>query len=202
VSRLEGPDRGRAWGVWPFPTRQRRGLLAAACIDPVEGRAAREQWIQAVRVAWERGERDRRALEGAGTSTWLSPEDFGLRLNQAIQRHRSAGASYTAHRLRFENAPRAFEAFCEALPRRLRESDGLCRCGSRDVALLHAGTPASFSHVRRRLVTLWEDAWAGERSLPAPPIVEERVELLASGDAEGFLATAARWLPGPQRTIS
>ena len=74
VSRLDGPDRGWAWAAWPFRTRGVRGILAAARIEPVEGRAVWEQAVQTLRVCWERND-----AVGDGTTTpptWLAPDDF------------------------------------------------------------------------------------------------------------------------------
>jgi hypothetical protein len=199
VSRLEGEDRGKAWGAWPFHTRGLRGALAAARFDPAEGRPQWEVAVQALRVAWERHERDRKRVETAPaaerSTSWLAPETFVTRLLEAVQRHRETGVTFAVHRLRFDESPEAIDLFCADLPLRLRDSDLLCHPRRRDVLFLHQGSPTTFSSLRRRLVVLWEDAWqhAG-RPAPAPPILEERVDLATFEDGSGFLETARRWL--------
>ena len=198
VSRLEGPDRDQAWGAWPFRTRGHRGVLAAASIDPVEGRAVWEQAVQALRVSWESGDHERlRNLGGTVRPGWIAVQEFRSRVAAATEQMRRDGTHPAVHRLRFADARSPLERFCLALPERLRESDSICRVGSGDVLFLHGDPGTRFSHLRRRLVALWEQAWRDEgRPTPAPPITEERIELMAHEDADAFLATVTAWLGG------
>jgi hypothetical protein len=197
VVRLDGPDRGRAWGAWPFRTRGYRGVLAAAGVEPVEGRAAWEQAVQSLRVSWEKWEHESTRDEAgfAARMAWLEAEQFRSEMSLAVERNRRDGIHAAAHRLHFADASVSIEIFCGKLPGQLRDSDRMCRPTPRDVLILHGGPPASFAHVRRRLVALWEEAWRqGGHTSPAPPITEERVELVSGEDSIAFLATPSRWL--------
>ena len=199
VSRLDGDDRGRAWGAWPFRTRGWRGIVAAAHIDPVAGRAQWEEAVQALRVAWESGQHSQRS-ENPGFSAprpavWLERESFSARLSEAVARHVAAGDEFAVYRLSLADAPATIERFCRALPSRLRESDPIARPNLREVLLLHSGAPSSFAHLRQRLALLWEESWrqSGGKG-PAAAIGEERADLIASEDATSFLEAGRRWL--------
>jgi hypothetical protein len=199
LSRVDGPDRGKAWGAWPFRTRGLRGVLAAARFDPVEGRAQWEEAVQSLRVAWERHEREPRRAEAptpaSRPSAWLDREGFAARLEAAVARNRDEGVSFAIYRMRFDEAREALDRFCEGVPQIMREQDPISRPHHRDVLFLHEGPGASFSHPRRRLVSLWEEAWQQTgRPGPAPPILEERIDLVGRDDAAHFLATSGRWL--------
>jgi hypothetical protein len=199
LSRVDGPDRGKAWGAWPFRTRGLRGVLAAARFEPIEGRAQWEEAVQSLRVAWERHEREPRRAETPVSpgppSAWLDREAFAACLESAVVRNREEGVSFAIYRMRFDEAREAFDRFCEGVPQIMREQDPITRPHHRDVLFLHEGPGASFSHPRRRLVMLWEEAWqqAGRQG-PAPPILEERIDLVGRDDAAHFLATSERWL--------
>lgn len=199
VTRLDGDERGRAWGAWPFRTRGLRGALAAARFDPVEGRAQWEGHVQELRVAWEGHERRRTepAPVPARSPAWLSTEIFAARIATLADGLGASGITAAVHRLRFDESETVIDRLCEDLPSRLREGDLLCRPRRRDVLVIHHGAPARFSSLRRRIAGLWEDAWrrAGHVT-PAPPIFEERADLASVADRDAFLATARRWLGG------
>jgi len=199
VSRLTGPQEGKAWGAWPFQTTQRRGVLAAAAIDPAEGWTTWERMVEELRSTWD--ERDR---EQAGPAFpmlpdarpgWLEADAFRQRIELAVERNRRDGLRFAVHRLLFDDAPGSVDALCERLPEQLRETDCICHSSPREVLLLTAGQPESFTHVRRRLLTLWEHSWhEGGRSAPAPPITDEHVEIRGPEDAESFIAVVHNWL--------
>ena len=87
------------------------------------------------------------------------------------------------------------ETLAEALSGVLRATDHLCRPAPLELLLLCVGSSGSYTHVRRRLLAAWERSWAGSgESGPAPPIVDEFVELGVPEDAEEFSRTAGEWL--------
>jgi hypothetical protein len=63
------------------------------------------------------------------------------------------------------------------------------------VLLLTAVPADDYTHVRRRLLAAWEQAWREcGQTPPAPPIADLRAEMAGPEDAEGFLATAEGWI--------
>jgi hypothetical protein len=197
VSRLDGPDRGKAWGAWPFRTRGGRGVVAAARLEPVEGRARWEEAVQSLRVSWEKHERARGRDETAPPRRvpGLDPQGFASCLAAAVEGHRRDGAPFAVHRLRFDETAECLEGFCASLTERLRETDTVVRPTPRDLVLLHHGVPGTFTPLRRRLVALWEETWLQSgRSTPAPPIVEERIALVGREDIDFFVTTVRSWL--------
>lgn len=199
VSRLTGPQEGRAWGAWPFQTTQRRGVLAAASVDPDQGLSKWQSMVEDLRATWD--ERDRAQagpafpmLPGAQTG-WLAPDAFKGRVTLAIERNKRDGLRFSVHRLCFPAAEKAVGKLCELLPGQLRETDCICRSSVIEMLLLTAGAGDSLAHLRRRLMTLWEQCWKEvEHRSPVPPLMSERIEMGAPEDAESFLATVERWL--------
>jgi hypothetical protein len=198
VGGLVGPQEGKAWGAWPFRTAQRRGVIAAAGIDPATGWTTWERTVIELRAEW-----DRRDREQAGPAfpllpnrfpSWLDGEDFGTRLELAIERNRRDGLRFSVHRFVFPGPAHVFEALCEQLPAKLRDTDCLSRPSAHVVVLLTAGSPGTFAHLRRRLVTLWEQVWseAGEPR-PASTPTDEQVQLICPADEPTFLNTAKSW---------
>jgi hypothetical protein len=199
VSRLTGPQEGKAWGAWPFQTTQRRGVLAAAAIDPAEGWTTWERTVDELRTRWD--ERDRAQavpafpmLPGARPG-WLGLEAFRGRIELAVDRNRRDGLRFAVHRLGFPAAEGAVARLCDQLPEQLRDTDCICRPAEAEVLLLTAGSVEAFVHLRRRLMALWEQCWKDENlRAPAPPLTSERIEVGGPEDAEPFLATVSRWL--------
>ena len=50
ISRLTGPQEGKAWGAWPFRTTRSRGVIAAAAIDPASGWTTWQQTVEDLRA--------------------------------------------------------------------------------------------------------------------------------------------------------
>ncbi len=200
VSRLTGPQGGKAWGAWPFQTTQRRGVLAAAAIDPADGWATWERMVEELRHTWD--ERDRAQsgpafplLPGAETG-WLPLDSFRSRVTLAVDRNRVDGLRFTVHRLSLPDVGDSIERLCDQLPDQLRDTDCICRPDHREVLLLTAGSADTFVHLRRRLITLWEHCWReSSQPPPAPPLTAERIEISCPEDATTFLATVGGWLP-------
>jgi hypothetical protein len=112
-----------------------------------------------------------------------------------MDRNRRDGMRFALHRLEFSDATLAIDRLVERLPGQLRDTDCLCRPSMREVLLLTAGPAAAYLHVRRRLLGLWEQCWSDARlAPPAPPIVDQHIEMLTPEDAESFLAAAGGWL--------
>jgi hypothetical protein len=199
VSRLTGPQGGKAWGAWPFQTTQRRGVLAAAAIDPAEGWTTWERMVQELQTTWD--ERDRAQagpgfpmLPGASTG-WLSLEAFRGRVALAVERNRRDGLRFTVHRLSFPNGDAAVDQLCEQLPDQLRDTDCIYRASQGEVLLLAAGSPETFTHLRRRLISMWEECWRNaDRPSPAPPLTAERIQVSGPEDAAAFIGTVENWL--------
>lgn len=198
VGGLTGQQEGKAWGAWPFRTVQRHGVLAAGGIDPVSGWTTWEHTASELRNAW-----DRRDREMAGPAfpflperypRWLDPEEFGTRLDLAVERNRRDGLRFYVHRLIFPGPAALVSALGERLPAKLRDLDCLTRPSAQAVVLLTAGAPEVFPHVRARLMALWEDVWieAGQPK-PIPPISDEMAQLSGSTDEAAFLTTARSW---------
>jgi len=199
VSRISGPQEGKAWGAWPFQTTQRRGVLAAAAIDPAEGWTKWERMVDELRNTWD--ERDRAEVAPGfpivpnAQTGWLGPEAFHGRVRLAIERNRHDGLRFTVHRLCFPAAPAAVALLAEQLPAQLRETDCICRPTAIEILLLTAAAGDSFVHLRRRLMTMWESCWKQtERRAPAPPLMSEQIEIGVPEEADAFLDTVSRWL--------
>ena len=199
VTRLSEPQKGKAWGAWPFRTTQRRGVLAAAAIEPGEGFAAWQNMVGELRDRWD--ERDRAQAGPAfpmlpdGGAGWLDPEAFHDHLELAVDRNRRDGLRFELHRLEFAEAPEAMEAMAEWLPQTLRDTDRLCRPAPRVVLLLTAGPAQGYTHLRRRVLVMWETVWrSAARPLPVPEPGEQSAVLGAPEDAPELLATATAWL--------
>lgn len=199
IGGLVGSNEGKAWGAWPFRTPQHRGVIAAAGIDRTRGWATWEKTVEDLRLEWDRRDRER-----AGPAfpmlpdrhpRWLAPEDYSGRLDLAIERNQRDGLRFAVHRLTFPGGPEAVAALCERLPGQLRDTDCMTHPSAQVVLMLTAGAPDAFSHLRRRLLALWEDVWheaGGEK--PAPAVTDEHVSLIVPGDAKAFLGTARAWL--------
>ena len=71
----------------------------------------------------------------------------------------------------------------------------ICRAAGNSVLLLRAGDADGYTHLRRRVLERWDEAWrtAGEPA-PAPPIVDQHVALAAPEDVAAFLAASEAWL--------
>lgn len=201
VTRLSEPQKGKAWGAWPFRTAQRRGVLAAASIDPGDGWAQWQKMVEDLRNTW-----DAEDLQRAGASFpmtperetgWLDLDAFRARLELAVERNRRDRLRFELHRLDFPDAAHAFEHLCERLPAQVRDTDSLCRGEGRTVLLLSAAEPEHYAHLRRRLLTLWDSAWRESRlAPPAPALVDQFVDMGGPEDAEAFLAVAQDWMAG------
>jgi hypothetical protein len=202
VKGLSSPFEGKLWGAWPFRTIQHRGVLAASAIDPLGGVSPWEKMVEEMRERWDRQDR-----EGAVQSfpllpeqerTWLERADFRARLELAVERNKFDGLPFVLHRLEFPGPLEAVDKMCQGLPQLLRGSDYLCHLPPRHVLLLTAVPAEDYTHVRRRLLAAWEQAWReGGQTPPAPPITDLRAEIGGPEDAEGFLASAEAWLsPG------
>jgi hypothetical protein len=201
VGSLLGNRDGKAWGAWPFRTPQRRGVIAAAGIDPAKGWTTWEHTVEGLRSEWDRRERERAGpafpMLPERHPRWIAPQDFSMRLDLAVERNRRDGLRFAVHQLSFPGHPQAVESLCNQLPGQLRETDCMTHPGPQIVLLLTAGAPDAFSHLRRRLLSLWEQVWneAGEPK-PAPAVTDQHVSLIVPGDAPGFLSTARAWTGG------
>ncbi len=199
VTRMSEPGKGRAWGAWPFQTTQRRGVLAAAAIDPEQGWARWQEMVEELRTTWDEEDREKASasfpftpLRAAG---WLQADDFGKRIELSLERHRRDHMRFEIHRLDFPDSPAAVDAMCGWLPGQLRDTDCITRPSERSVLLLLAGASEGFAHVRRRLLALWDTAWRDVGGgPPAPALVDQHVALAGPEDAEAFLAAAGAWL--------
>jgi len=194
VTREDGAQRGRLWGAWPFDAGRRRAVLAVAAADG----STRPQWeaaVQALCLAWTASEYGE--SPGLPQLTLLTPAAFTQRLRLAVDRHHADGYRFALHRLAFDAPEEALTRLLEALPARLRGSDGLCRPAPQELLLLCAGAPGAYAHVRARIDEMWRDAWrrGGDDGAP-PPIVDERIDLEGAGNTHEFLVTAQDWLSG------
>jgi hypothetical protein len=198
VGGLTGQQEGKAWGAWPFRTVQRHGVIAAGGIDPVAGWIAWELAAADLRTQWDRRERE---LAGPAFPflperfpRWLDREDFGGRLELAVERNRRDGLRFHVYRLVFPGPDAVVAALCDRLPARLRDMDCLTRPTPQTVLLLTAGTAEAFVHVRRRLTSLWEDVWMESgQPKPAPTLSDEIAQLSTPADEAAFLATVRGW---------
>jgi hypothetical protein len=203
VSRLSGPEEGKAWGAWPFQTTGRRGIVAAAGIKPAEGWEQWERMVDEIRTTWDQHDRAMAApafpMVPDRVPGWLETEAFAARLDLAVERNTRDGLHFSVHRLEFPDAPLCVDMLCGKLPEQLRDTDCICHPGPRVVLLLTAGPASGFPHVRRRLLALWEQAWHdGQQSPPAPPINGERVDLSGPESATAFLTTVGHWIESGQ----
>jgi hypothetical protein len=198
VGGLTGTQEGKAWGAWPFRTPQRHGVIAAAGIDPAPGWATWERTIDDLRADWDRRDRAQAGpafpLLPDRHPRWLSPEEFGTRLELAVERNQRDGLRFAVHQLTFPGGPQAVDQLCERLPGQLRDTDCMSHPSPQTVLLLTPGAPGAFSHLRRRLLSLWEQVWgeAGEPK-PAPAVTDEHVQLICPADTPVFLETARTW---------
>jgi len=201
MSSLSGQHEGKAWGAWPFRTAQRRGVLAAAAIDPGENWETWQRTVEELRVMWDHEDREKAGpafpMVPELKTGWLEAVEFRMRLELAIERNRRDGMRFTLHRVEFPGSAEAVDRLTQRLPEQLRDTDCICRPAPRVVLLLTAAPRDTFPHLRRRMLKLWQEAWLEvgyER--PIPGLKDERVELGAPADAEAFLAGAGAWLSG------
>jgi hypothetical protein len=198
VAGLAGTQEGKAWGAWPFRTPQHSGVVAAAGIDPQEGRKAWENMVDEMRTKWD--ERDRAQAGPAFPllpdrhPRWLTQDEFSSRLELAVERNRHDGMRFAVHRLAFPGSPGPVRTLCDRLPSQLRDTDCMLHPAPDTVVLLMAGAPAGFVHLRKRLMVLWEQALAeaGE-TIPDEPVADEQVQIVAPAGAENFVRTARGW---------
>jgi len=196
VSPVNGDAPARIYGAWPFRVEERRVVLAVAGIDGSEERATWERWVRELKEQWTRDEQRRvAALAGPKPRGWLDVETFRRELDRAVDRNQDHHAPCAVHRLRFQGSTAAVERLCGTLPAQLRAGDGICRPAPTDVLLLWSGARHDFTHLRRRLIAIWEHAWrdAGEPG-PAPPIMDERIELDGPEDMTSFREAASHWI--------
>jgi len=199
IKGLTSPNVGKLWGAWPFRTIQHRGVLAASAIDPAGGVSSWEKMVDEMRERWDQQDRESAVrsfpLLPGQERAWLGAEDFRARLLLAVERNKFDGLPFTLHRLEFPGPDAAMDRMCEGLPQLMRGSDYLLRMPPRHVLLLTAVPADDYTHVRRRLLAAWENAWREcGQTPPAPPIADLRAEMAGPEDAEGFLASAEGWL--------
>lgn len=198
VERLSEPERGKTWGAWPIRTAQRRGVIAAAGIDPGRGWTQWQKMVEDIHTRWD--EEDRRSdaalapLVTERESGWLSAATFDRRVEAAIERHRLDGSRYELHRLDLPDAARPVGTWSDWIPGQVRDSDSLHRAADRVVLVLHAGSAEGYTHLRRRLLALWDAAWReANQPSPAPSLVDQHVALASPEDVEAFLTVARAW---------
>lgn len=199
ITRLSDPGQGKAWGAWPFRTSQRRGVLAAASLDPQAGWGAWQKMVDELRDSWEEQDRERAGASFPFTPLrspgWLTGDEFGARIELALERNRHDRMRFELHRLDFPDAALAVEALCGWLPGQIRDSDCICRPAPGSVLMLTAGPSEAYVYLRRRLLALWDTAWRDSGAAPpAPALVDQHVAMAGPEDAEAFLAAAGAWL--------
>jgi len=199
ITRLTGPEEGKAWGAWPFRTTRSRGVIAAAAIDPASGWTTWQATVEGLRQAWDQRDREQAApafpLVPDDPRGWLDRDGFAAALSMAVARHERDGLPFAVHRFELADRPEALRALCAQLPSKLRDTDRWFRPEPHIVLLLTACSLDAFEPVRRRLAALWETAWTeGGGAAPAPAFVESRTGLTGAAEADRFLATATRWL--------
>ena len=201
IKGLSSPNEGRLWGAWPFRTIQHRGVLAASAIDPQGGVSPWEKMVDEMRERWDQHDRESSVrsfpLLPGHERRWLPAKEFRDRLQLAVERNRFDGLAFTLHRLEFPGPKVVVDRMGEGLPQLLRSTDYLCHLEPRHMLLLTAVPADAYTHVRRRLLNAWEQAWREcGQSPPAPPITDLRAEIAGPEDAMGFLASAQSWLSG------
>jgi hypothetical protein len=195
VCRMNGTRTGKVWGAWPFRTREHRGALLAAGLNPEHGAEVWERAAFALRYAWDRAGGDLAGSpEDRYRNTWLTPAEFRSRLRLAVERHQRDGRRFAIHRLHVDGAPGTVEVLCQRMPEHLRATDCLCRPAAGVILLLVGGAASDYSSVRDRINALWAQCWLDVGVAAAPPIGDERIELAARDDAEVFVAAATGWL--------
>ena len=200
VTRLTGPQEGKAWGAWPFRTTRNRGVIAAAAIDPASGWTTWQQTVEELREAWDLLDREQAVpafpLVPDGHPGWLDAEGFRSAISLAVARNQRDGLSFAVHRFELASRPAALDALCERLPSQLRDTDRLFRPEPHVVLLLTTCTLEAFEPVRRRVTALWGTVWQESGgAAPAPEFLESRARVAEPAEAGSFLATVARWLP-------
>ncbi|HEY3216656.1 MAG TPA: hypothetical protein VGK93_09215 [Candidatus Eisenbacteria bacterium] len=200
VGDLTGAGEGKAWGAWPFRTAQHGGVVAAGGIVPGTGWTEWQRRVDELRDGWGRQDRERIGvtfpLVPDSKSGWLEVQEFSMRLELARERNRRDGLRFALHRLDFPGSTPAVDRLSKDLPRRLRDTDSICRPTShRMLLLLAAGGRDRFPSLRRRITQSWQKAWLEEgNERPVPGITEERIDLTKTGDTDRFMAKAATWL--------
>ncbi len=199
VSRLSGPEEGKAWGAWPFRTTRSHGVVAASAIDPASGWTAWQGLVDELRDSWEREDRERTApafpLVPDDVHGWLDREAFRSAVAMAVARNQRDGLAFAVHRFLLLEQAGAPEALCERLPAQLRDTDRLCRPAPLVLLLLTACTRDAFEPVRRRIHAAWESAWRQcGGPVPAPDLEESRVAMNAPADAGRFTQAVEGWL--------
>jgi hypothetical protein len=200
VSRLTGPESGRAWGAWPFHTASHHGVVAAGGIHPVDGWTAWEQMVEELRTKWD--ERDRAQAAPAfpmvpeHPAGWLDPREFRVRIELATERHRRDGLRFAVHQLAFAEDVDVFERAGGRLPDLLRDTDFICRSGETTLLLLTPHAPRAWDVVRERVLASYRETWQ-ELGRPgeAPDPAEQHLELLDANGIQPFLDGTAAWLP-------
>lgn len=199
VSRLSGPEEGKAWGAWPFRTTRSRGVVAAAAIDPASGWTAWQHLVDELRVSWDRQDREQAApafpLVPEDRRGWLDADAFRSAVSLAVERNGRDGLAFAVHRFVLDERAGAADVLCQRLPSQLRDTDRLCRPVAHVALLLTACTRDAFEPVRRRIGVLWASVWRESGGpAPAPDLEESRVALGVPADAERFVGTAEGWL--------
>ncbi len=199
VTRLSEPGKGRTWGAWPFRTTQRRGVLAVAAIESPQGMNQWQSMVEDLRNTWDEEDRER-----AGTSFpytplretgWLDAAEFRKRIELALERNRHDRMRFELHRIEFPDHTVAVQSLFEEFPAQVRDTDCLMRGKGASLLLLTAGQADGFTHLRRRLLQLWDKVWrAHGPSTPAPAIVDHCVTMAGPEDSDAFLAAARDWL--------
>jgi hypothetical protein len=201
VSRLSGPEEGKAWGAWPFRTTRSRGVVAAAAIDPASGWTAWQQLVDDLRVSWDHRDREQAApafpLIPDDRHGWIDVEGFRSAVSLAVERNQRDGLPFAVHRFLLADRPGAPDAMCERLPSQLRDTDRLCQPAPHVLLLLTTCTRDAFEPVRRRIAALWESVWRQSGGpVPAPDLEESRTAVAAPADADRFVRTVEGWLAG------
>ncbi|MBI5169304.1 MAG: hypothetical protein HZA61_07450 [Candidatus Eisenbacteria bacterium] len=199
VTRLSEPGKGRTWGAWPFRTTQRRGVLAVAAIESPQGMGQWQSMVEDLRNTWDEEDRERAGTSFPYTplreSGWLDAPEFRKRIELALERNRHDRMRFELHRIEFPDHPVALQALFEQFPAQVRDTDCLMRGKGSSLLLLTAGQADGFSHLRRRLLQLWDRVWRENGpSTPAPAIVDHCVTMAGPEDADAFLAAAHDWL--------
>ena len=199
VTRMSEPGKGRAWGAWPFQTTQRRGVLAAAAIDPEQGWARWQEMVEELRTTWDEEDRVKASASfpftPLRTTGWLDAEEFRKRIELSVERHRCDRMRFELHRLDFPRFAAAVDAMCGWLPGQLRDMD--CITGRRRAACCCC-SPARRRASRTSGAGCWRcgtppGATSGGGP-PAPSLVDQHVVLAGPEDADAFLAAGTAWL--------